>query len=61
MIMRVVAILFVSVTALLLILTVANVIDSTETREAIIKLAAISGIIAATAMAITFLGDNKTK
>lgn len=59
--MRIVAILFVSVTALLLILTVANIIDSTETREAIIKLAAVSGIIAATAMAITFLGDNKNK
>jgi hypothetical protein len=59
LILRLAAVLFVSVTAVLLILTVANIIDSSETRDAIIKLAAISGIIAAAAMILSFLGDKK--
>lgn len=60
LILRLVAIIFVSVTAILLILTVLNVVDSHETREGIIKLAAVSGIIAAAAMALSFLGNNKS-
>lgn len=59
LIFRLVAMIFVVVTAFLLVLTVANIIDSNETREAVIKLATICGIIAATATTLTFLGNNK--
>lgn len=58
LILRLVAMIFVIVTATLLLLTVVNAIDSEETKEAIIKLAAVCGIIAASSMALSFLGKS---
>lgn len=60
LILRLVAIIFVSVTSLLLILMVFNVVDSAETQDGIVKLAAVSAIIAATSMVISLLGKNKS-
>jgi hypothetical protein len=39
---------------------VFNVVDSSETQDGIIKLAAVSGIIAVSAMALSLLGKNKS-
>ena len=58
-IIRTVAILFVIVTAVLLMLMVLDFISSAEIRTAIYKLAAICGIVAVTAMSIVFLSNNK--
>jgi len=59
-IFRLVAMLFVLVTAVLLILMVLDIISGPETRETILKLASVSGIIAATAIAVSFLSSSKS-
>ncbi|HET9412172.1 MAG TPA: hypothetical protein VFO38_04985 [Candidatus Saccharimonadales bacterium] len=58
-IFRLVAMLFVLITAVLLILMVLDIISGPSAREIIMKLAAVSGIIAAAALAMSFLGNSK--
>ena len=55
---KIIAMLFIMITAVLLLLTVFNIIGGTELREAILKLAAVCGIIAAAAMAMTFINKK---
>ena len=58
-IFKLVAMVFISITSLLLILTIFNVTDASDTKDAIIKLAAASGIIAFAAIGLSLLRDNK--
>ena len=59
-ILRIVAMIFIVIVSILLISYVFNLINSDDARKAIIKIAAVCGIIAASAMALSFVGYKKS-
>lgn len=52
-------IIFISITALLLILTIFNLIGSNEVKDAIIKLATASAVVALASILISSLATKK--
>lgn len=58
-IFRIIGIVFISITALLLILTIFNVIGSSEVKDAIIKLATASAVVALASILISGLATKK--
>lgn len=58
-IFRIMGIIFISITALLLILTIFNLIGSNEVKDAIIKLATASAVVALASILISSLATKK--
>lgn len=59
--LKIIASFFIITTAVLLILLVLDVVEGQEIKETLLDLAAISGIIAVTTFAISFLDKTKSE